>query len=133
MLALNCGNTFSAAPQTLSAIAVTVILPPASSALGAKRARSCSSSVMSARSCCVTWGIVFQDSERCSAVLRRTPRMETRSILPHFAKSGSCGWAKCPARGAVWTAVIAEQSFRVHLDVVVADAPAGAAAFDFVD
>ena len=74
-------------------MAVTVILPPASCARGPKRARNCSSSVMSALSCWVTWGIVFQASRRCSAVLRRTPRIDTRSIFPHLAKSGSTGSA----------------------------------------
>ena len=61
--------------------------------------------------------------------------METRSILPHLAKSGSCGWAKCPARGGAWTAVAAAESsaFAYSFDVVFADASAGAAAFDFVD
>ena len=61
--------------------------------------------------------------------------METRSILPHLAKSGSCGWAKCPARGGACAAVAAaeSESFRVRLDVVFADASAGAGAFDFVD
>src|SRR5205807_2269962 len=86
-LALNCGNTLRAAAQTFSAMAVTVILPPASSALGAKRARNSSSSVVSARSCCVTWGIVFQHSARCSAVLRRTPRIDKRSFLSHLAQA----------------------------------------------
>ena len=34
MLALNCGKTFSAEAQTFNAMAVTVILPPASSRFG---------------------------------------------------------------------------------------------------
>src|SRR6266567_2505335 len=57
MLALNCGKIFKADAHTFSAIAVTVIFPPASCALGPKRVRNCSSSVISALSFCVTWGI----------------------------------------------------------------------------
>src|ERR1700723_1894381 len=109
--ALNWGKTFSAEAQTLRAIAVTVILPPASSARGANFARNCSSSVISARSCWVTWGIVFQAWRRCSAVLRRTPRIETRSILPHLGKSGRSGSTKAP-RGACAAAAAAAQAPR---------------------
>ena len=58
--ALNCGNAFSAAATTFTAIAVTVRLPPAASASFAYFFRSSSSAVTSARSCCVTWGIVRQ-------------------------------------------------------------------------
>ena len=50
-------------------------------------------------------------------------------------KSGSCGWAKCPARGGAWTAVAAAESSALaySLDVVFADAAAGAGAFHFVN
>ncbi len=44
---------------------------------------------MSARSCCVTCGIVAHAALRCSAVLRRTARIGCRSISPHREKSGS--------------------------------------------
>ena len=44
---------------------------------------------MSARSCCVTCGIVAQAAVRCSAVLRRTARIGCRSISPQRVKSGS--------------------------------------------
>ena len=58
--ALNCGNVFSAAATTLTAIAVTVRLPPAASASFEYFFRSDSSAVTSARSFCVTCGIVRQ-------------------------------------------------------------------------
>ena len=86
-------------------MAVTVILPPASWALGPKRVRSCSSSVISALSFCVTCGIELQASHMCSAVLRRTPRIETRSIFPHLLKSGNFGCRVCVAAVAPVAAV----------------------------
>ena len=45
--------------------------------------------VMSARSCCVTCGIVAHAALRCSAVLRRTARIGCRSTSPQREKSGS--------------------------------------------
>ncbi len=72
---LNCGNTLSAAATILRAIAVTVRWPPASSTCFAYFFRRSSSAVMSARSCCVTCGIVAHAAARCSAVLRRTARI----------------------------------------------------------
>src|SRR5262245_25018685 len=44
---------------------------------------------MSATSYWVTRGTVAQTAPRCSAVLRRTPRIGCRSITPHLVKSGS--------------------------------------------
>ena len=76
---------------TLSAIAVIVSFPPAFSACGPYCFRSASSAVMSALSCCVTCGMVFQAFDKCSAVLRRILLIGLRSTSPHFAKSGS-GW-----------------------------------------
>ena len=58
--AANCGNLFTAAASTFNAIAVTVILPPARSAIGEYFLRSSSSAVMSALSCWVTAGTTFQ-------------------------------------------------------------------------
>ena len=87
--ALNCGNTRSAAATTLTAIAVTVRLPPAASTCFAYFLRSSSRPVMSARSNCVTCGIVAHAALRCSAVLRRTARIGCRSTSPQRVKSGS--------------------------------------------
>ena len=59
---------------------------------------------MSAESYCVTSGICAHDAPRCSAVLRRTPRIGWRSISPHLLKSGSGSAARraaaAPAAGA---------------------------------
>src|SRR5258706_277103 len=94
---LNCGNTFSAAAMTLTAIAVTVRLPPAASTCFAKRLRTSSRFVMSQTSCWVTWGIVVQATLRCSAVLRRTARIGWRSTSPQREKSGSGSETTPPA------------------------------------
>ena len=44
---------------------------------------------MSALSCCVTCGMVFQALDRCSAVFRRMLLIGLRSTSPHLVKSGS--------------------------------------------
>ena len=44
---------------------------------------------MSARSCCVTCGIVVHAALRCWAVLRRTALIGCRSTSPQRVKSGS--------------------------------------------
>ena len=60
---------------------------------------------MSARSCCVTCGIVAQAALRCSAVFRRTARIGCRSMSPHREKSGS-GSARAAAAGCRRRAVM---------------------------
>ena len=65
--------------------------------------------------------------------MRRTPRMETRSIFPHLEKSGKAGSAKS-ARGAASAAVAeAMQCLGMRLDVVLADACARAGSLDRVN
>ena len=58
-----------------------------------------SSSVTSAWSCWVTWGITAQASASCSALRRRIPRSGSRSTAPHCSNRGSGGRATGPARG----------------------------------
>ena len=127
--ALNCGNTWSAAATTFTAIAVTVRLPPAASTCFAYFLRSSSSPVMSARSHCVTCGIVAQAALRCSAVLRRTARIGCRSTSPQRLKSGSA------ARHVPLAQVAGggDQTLRVALDVLDRDAPVGPGALHFAD
>ena len=61
---------------------------------------------MSARSCCVTCGIVVHAAVRCSAVLRRTARIGWRSISPQRVKSGSGSAGTAPPAAAGRAATI---------------------------
>ena len=84
---------------------------------------------MSARSHCVTCGIVAQAALRCSAVLRRTARIGCRSTLPQRVKSGSGDAATPPPRPAP----LVDQPLDVRLHVLDRDAAVGPAARHFVD
>ena len=84
---------------------------------------------MSARSHCVTCGIVAHAALRCSAVLRRTARIGWRSTSPHREKSGS-GTAAAVAAAAGRRAI---SRFALRLHVVDRDAAVGPGARHFVD
>ena len=79
---------------------------------------------MSARSHCVTCGIVAQAALRCSAVLRRTARIGWRSTPPQRVKSGSATPAAAPPRPAP----LVTSRFDVRLHIVDRDAAVGAGA-----
>jgi hypothetical protein len=59
--------------------------------------------------------------------------METRSIFPHLAKSGSLGSMNRPGRGLRGRGCGDQRGLGVSLYIVFANAAAGTGAFDFVD
>ena len=83
---------------------------------------------MSARSCCVTCGIVAQAALRCSAVLRRTARIGWRSISPQRVKSGSGSTRRRRRRRRR-----ADEPLGVRLHVLDRNPAAGTAAGHLVD
>ena len=126
MLALNCGKTFNAEAQTFNAMAVTVILPPASSALGANVARNCSSSVMSALSCCVTCGIVVHASHRCSRGLAAHAAHGDAFDLSPLGEIGQLGLREMRVAGPTGRGRGESAALGVRLYIVFADASARA-------
>ena len=107
---LKRGNSASARTQARMMNASGVSLTPAPCALSFKPARSCSSSVMSASSNCVTWGMLTQ------LACRRGPDIlwirDNGSVLtgPYCAKStaGTAGKAVVPGAAVAAAAVVAD-------------------------
>ena len=84
---------------------------------------------MSARSHCVTCGIVAHAALRCSAVLRRTARIGCRSTLPQREKSGQ----RHRSRRAAAPAPLVDQPLGVRLHVLDRNPSARPAAVHFAD
>ena len=113
---LNCGNTFSAAATTLTAIAVTVRLPPAASACS----RVALAQLLEPRD---VGEVVLRDVRNrrprhgsdAAAVLRRTARIGCRSTSPQRVKSGS---GSAAARRRPAARAPGDQPLRLCLHVV---------------
>ena len=131
MLALNCGKTFSAEAQTFSAMAVTVIFPPASSARG----RKAGAQLLEFRDVGVVLLRNMRDRIPCF------PHM-LRSLAPHSTNGNALNLSPFAevrehwlghVRGRRWRGGRGQPRLGAGLHIVFADAAARPSAFDLVD